>query len=237
MNRFIIATQSRRATTHSNWCRSSAIIAFVALVAISLVLIVQSPVRATGNSGALRLVDGQIPGDLLSIANAAEGDDLDDAIEIVDVATLLPGFVGDGINEVCVSTNGSVGLDSLDSSGTNCDFYNTALSTVRDEPGNLLSGTLLAPLHTDQKSNWTKNLGSDDSRTLDQSLFPLGAATDAVSVSAGGIHSCAVTSDGAVFCWGSGSYGRLGTLVERHASRSVSYRSKIDLDQECRLRR
>ena len=190
--------------------RTLTIVAFVALVAISLVLIVQSPVRATGNSGALRLVDGQVPGDLLTIANAAEGDDLDDAIEIVDVATLLPGFVGDGINEVCVSTNGSVGLDSFDSSATYCDFYDTALSTVRDDSALLLSGTLLAPFHTDQKSTWTKNLGSDDSRTLDQSLFPLGAATDVVSVSAGDYHTCAVTSDGAVFCWGSGSYGRLG---------------------------
>ena len=174
------------------------------------VLSATNPVRAEVSSTALRLVDGQIPGDLLNIANAAKSDDLDDAIEIVDVATLLPGFVGDGINELCVSTNGSVGLDSLDSSGTYCDFYDNALSTVRDDSELLLSGTLLAPFHTDQKSTWTKNLGSDDSRTLDQSLFPLGAATDAVSVSAASNHTCAVTSDGAAFCWGLGSQGRLG---------------------------
>lgn len=37
--------------------------------------------------------------------------------------------------------------------------------------------------------------------------------TDAVSVSAGGSHSCAVTSSGAAYCWGGNMYGELGAAA------------------------
>lgn len=38
----------------------------------------------------------------------------------------------------------------------------------------------------------------------------VGFLTDVVELSSGGDHNCARTSDGAVYCWGQGSYGQLG---------------------------
>ncbi|MBZ0121713.1 MAG: hypothetical protein K8H88_32245, partial [Sandaracinaceae bacterium] len=36
---------------------------------------------------------------------------------------------------------------------------------------------------------------------------------DAVTVSAGSLHTCAVTEDGELYCWGDGSRGQLGLGV------------------------
>jgi hypothetical protein len=43
----------------------------------------------------------------------------------------------------------------------------------------------------------------------------------AAAISAGGLHSCAVTMDGAAKCWGAGWFGQLGNGAEVNQPRAV----------------
>jgi alpha-tubulin suppressor-like RCC1 family protein len=57
------------------------------------------------------------------------------------------------------------------------------------------------------------NSGQLGDETTDNQKKPVdvkGLSSEAVSVSAGGAHTCAVTAVGSVMCWGNNSYGRLG---------------------------
>ena len=161
------------------------------------------PTSNASVSSALRLVDGQVPGELLTIANAAVSNELDDAEEIVDISASLPGFAGGAFDDLCVSTNGSASLDA------ECPGYDydAPLDGVQ---ANYSNGVYLAPLNTDQKSDWGKVLADDDARLPSEAVFDVGVLVDVVSVSAGENHSCAVTSVHEVFCWGAGSSGQLG---------------------------
>ena len=159
------------------------------------------PTSNASVSSALRLVDGQVPGELLTIANAAVSNELDDAEEIVDISASLPGFAGGAFDDLCVSTNGSASLDA------ECFGYDGPLESLQASYSN---GVYLAPLNTDQKSDWGKVLADDDARLPSEAVFDVGVLVDVVSVSAGENHSCAVTSVHEVFCWGAGSSGQLG---------------------------
>ena len=161
------------------------------------------PTSNASVSSALRLVDGQVPGELLTIANAAVSNELDDAEEIVDISASLPGFAGGAFDDLCVSTNGSASLDA-ECPGSD---YDAPLDGVQ---ANYSNGVYLAPLNTDQKSDWGKVLADDDARLPSEAVFDVGVLVDVVSVSAGENHSCAVTSVHEVFCWGAGSSGQLG---------------------------
>jgi putative cell wall-binding protein len=63
-------------------------------------------------------------------------------------------------------------------------------------------------------SNWNAQLG--DGTTQDRQ-HPVWVSSDAltattvVSVALGGVHTCALTADGEVFCWGGNSVGQVGT--------------------------
>ena len=48
---------------------------------------------------------------------------------------------------------------------------------------------------------------------------PVSGGLTFVALSAGGAHTCGVTSNGAIYCWGSNSSGQLGdgTLIDRGA--------------------
>ena len=170
------------------------------------------PTSNASVSSALRLVDGQVPGELLTIANAAVSDELDDAEEIVDISASLPGFAGGAFDDLCVSTNGSASLDA------ECFGYDGPLESLQASYSN---GVYLAPLNTDQKSDWGKVLADDDARLPSEAVFDVGVLVDVVSVSAGENHSCAVTSGHEVFCWGIGSFGRLGNGLTEHQSSPV----------------
>lgn len=52
-----------------------------------------------------------------------------------------------------------------------------------------------------------------------------GLASDAVQIEAGNQHTCAVKTDGTVWCWGSNGYGELGdgTDVDRHTPVPVQF--------------
>jgi len=51
-----------------------------------------------------------------------------------------------------------------------------------------------------------------DGSTIDDSNIPVDVLgiTNAVDISAGGAHTCAALSSGAVKCWGDNEYGQLG---------------------------
>ena len=102
------------------------------------------PTSNASVSSALRLVDGQVPGELLTIANAVVSDELDDAKEIVDISASLPGFAGGAFDDLCVSTNGSASLDA------ECvgEHYDNPLESLQADYSN---GVYLAPLNTDQQ--------------------------------------------------------------------------------------
>ncbi|MGA1038666.1 MAG: hypothetical protein ACO3VQ_12755, partial [Ilumatobacteraceae bacterium] len=120
------------------------------------------PTSNASVSSALRLVDGQVPGELLTIANAAVSDELDDAEEIVDISASLPGFAGGAFDDLCVSTNGSASLDA------ECFGYDGPLESLQADYSN---GVYLAPLNTDQQSNWGKVLADDDARLPSEAVF------------------------------------------------------------------
>jgi hypothetical protein len=44
---------------------------------------------------------------------------------------------------------------------------------------------------------------------------PDGSQSRAISIVAGGNHTCALLSNGSVYCWGSNEYGQLGTGTTR----------------------
>ena len=48
--------------------------------------------------------------------------------------------------------------------------------------------------------------------------------TNAASVSVGDYHSCALTTDGAVRCWGNNSFGQLGNGATDDQNAPVSVR-------------
>src|SRR5207244_554717 len=51
-------------------------------------------------------------------------------------------------------------------------------------------------------------LGDTVNRTSPAQLTGLGTGT--ASIAAGGLHACAMESDGSVWCWGANDYGQLG---------------------------
>lgn len=59
--------------------------------------------------------------------------------------------------------------------------------------------------------NYNGRLGDGTTTDHYAPVDVVGMSSGIVSVAAGGGHSCAVTSAGAVWCWGSNSYGQLGT--------------------------
>ena len=60
--------------------------------------------------------------------------------------------------------------------------------------------------------NFSGELGTNISQDLDHSTVPVRIAgiTDAVAISAGTVHVCALLSSGEVHCWGADSLGQLG---------------------------
>jgi alpha-tubulin suppressor-like RCC1 family protein len=70
--------------------------------------------------------------------------------------------------------------------------------------------------------NGSRSLG--DNTTTDRHLptQEVTAATDWASVSAGSAHTCAVKTDGTLWCWGNDTFGRLGdNSTQVHGSRGV----------------
>ncbi|MDP1884717.1 MAG: hypothetical protein Q8L10_05145 [Candidatus Moranbacteria bacterium] len=93
--------------------------------------------------------------------------------------------------------------------------------------------------------------------TVTQRLTPVqvhgvdnvGVLTDVNRISAGGVHTCAIKTDGAVYCWGSNVYGRLGdntitqrtTPVQVHGVSDVGFLVDVDqiipgINQTCALK-
>ena len=74
-------------------------------------------------------------------------------------------------------------------------------------------------------ANGSGQLGDGTSGGRDLPVKPVGLGTDIQDIAAGTAHSCAVTSAGALMCWGDGSEGQLGDnqrLVDRPAPVLVS---------------
>ena len=63
--------------------------------------------------------------------------------------------------------------------------------------------------------NWRGEMGNGQSGNEYDSSVPVKVSgiDDAVNVSSGGWHTCAVHEDGNVSCWGSGGYGELGSTT------------------------
>jgi alpha-tubulin suppressor-like RCC1 family protein len=58
---------------------------------------------------------------------------------------------------------------------------------------------------------------------------PVRGLTDAVQVVAGDTHTCALTGDGAVWCWGSGNFGQLGSGNKDPYLSPVQVLQRIDM--------
>jgi len=71
--------------------------------------------------------------------------------------------------------------------------------------------------------NWSGQLG--DGSTIDDSNIPVDVLgiTNAVDISAGGAHTCAVLDSGSVKCWGANWSGQLG-------DGSTSYENNVPVD-------
>lgn len=75
-------------------------------------------------------------------------------------------------------------------------------------------------------SNTWGELGDDGATTLESNVpVDVATLTDVIEVSTGDDHSCAMTGDRSVFCWGRGDSGQLGTglLSDADAPVAVSF--------------
>src|SRR5262249_12280133 len=59
-------------------------------------------------------------------------------------------------------------------------------------------------------NNFSGALGDGTTTTGQPAPVPIPGLTDAVELAAGGVHTCARRSTGAVICWGSNAYGQAG---------------------------
>ena len=187
------------------------LVSAVAVATLAVMVEAPSATRATGPVGALRLVEGRVPGSLLNVSDPYISPDSDDGSEYIDLTSRLANFAGGAFTGFCVSINGLV---SWGASEHACGY-------AFDAPvGVLASGIsrpVLAAFAVDQWSKWDKVLGSNDARTpgsMRTVLVQMGQVTavTAGGDTAGGLnrHACAVTITGSVFCWGHNGYGELG---------------------------
>jgi len=187
------------------------LVSAVAVATLAVMVEAPSATQATGPVGALRLVEGRVPGSLLNVSDPYISPNWDDGSEYIDLTSRLANFAGGAFTGFCVSINGLVSWgDSEHTCGDGYDRPVGELAAVTSRP-------ILAAFAVDQLSVWDKVVGFNDARTpgsMRTEMIRMGQVT---ALAAGGEtvsdkigHSCAVTIAGSVFCWGHNDHGQLG---------------------------
>ncbi|HEX7050965.1 MAG TPA: Ig-like domain-containing protein [Longimicrobiales bacterium] len=70
-------------------------------------------------------------------------------------------------------------------------------------------------------ANWGGQLGTETDASYSTVPVPVGLDAEVVSVSGGGLHTCALTASGQAYCWGRNGYGQLGAEPSIHGTTPV----------------